>query len=562
MRGVRVVRLQSPSGQGESVFNSLCTAANQVIAEGSGIGWLTPFDRPVVDLGQYFRSVMDSQHHELYVATRGDVGVGSIQLVHNLYNPRAEAAKHRGELQCFFVNPDARGHGVGSSLLAFSEQRARQLSIDVLTLDVRSSQKSAIALYEQCGYRRWGTMPLYAQNREGVMHEGYFYIKDLRSRGEMDRFDMFPRTAVSSPFTRSGCDLVPLASSPQYPPEHVAPSSHSPATGSSGGHAVAQNASRETIIMLHGFPDTTDSFSGMKAYFEQLGFDVFVPSLPGYGPNLVPDSIPSDPSTFQLHALASSLRHFIKNDLGLTTAVHLIGHDWGSVIAQQCALTYPTLLKSLVLLSIPFNFLQNALRSLPSQLIKSSYMLPFMLPHPLAEWPLVRRGGFRRLVCSWSPGLAADLRDRLVESAERNLSSRHTASAAVDYYRQNVGGGSCVLRSSILLGGGLVQLMLRVPPLRPLAALLVRSLESLPLVRNHPCYQLRAERLKSRPLSFSARRVLQVGGREDGCCDAGLFEMMEGVTRVVVVEGAGHWVHLEQPAVVHEAIRKHIAKCR
>jgi RimJ/RimL family protein N-acetyltransferase len=54
------------------------------------------------------------------------------------------------------------------------------MGFEVLNLDVRETQRAAIALYESLGFRRWGTHPLYARV-EGRILAGHFFFKDLSS---------------------------------------------------------------------------------------------------------------------------------------------------------------------------------------------------------------------------------------------------------------------------------------------------------------------------------------------------------------------------------------------
>jgi RimJ/RimL family protein N-acetyltransferase len=58
------------------------------------------------------------------------------------------------------------------------EERARALNYHVLNLDVRASQTAAIALYESCGFIRWGTHPAYARVK-GAVVQGHFYHKRI-----------------------------------------------------------------------------------------------------------------------------------------------------------------------------------------------------------------------------------------------------------------------------------------------------------------------------------------------------------------------------------------------
>ena len=81
----------------------------------------------------------------------------------------------RPPTQC---SPWARGHGLAKVLLEAAEKGAREAGLSVMRLDVRATQTRAIALYEGCHYRRWGTLQKYHMV-DGQLVAGYFYVKDL-----------------------------------------------------------------------------------------------------------------------------------------------------------------------------------------------------------------------------------------------------------------------------------------------------------------------------------------------------------------------------------------------
>ena len=54
------------------------------------------------------------------------------------------------------IAPDFRRLGIASKLLSTLEERAKKLGLAFLTLEVRSSNSSAIALYESLGYKPVG----------------------------------------------------------------------------------------------------------------------------------------------------------------------------------------------------------------------------------------------------------------------------------------------------------------------------------------------------------------------------------------------------------------------
>ena len=63
----------------------------------------------------------------------------------------------RARLYSIVVAKAARGLGLGAKLLAWAERAAREAGARELSLEVRSRNAAAIALYERRGYARVGT---------------------------------------------------------------------------------------------------------------------------------------------------------------------------------------------------------------------------------------------------------------------------------------------------------------------------------------------------------------------------------------------------------------------
>jgi putative acetyltransferase len=58
------------------------------------------------------------------------------------------------EVKRMYVDPEARGGGVGRRVLAALEERAQRLGATRALLETGVRQPEALALYERCGYRR------------------------------------------------------------------------------------------------------------------------------------------------------------------------------------------------------------------------------------------------------------------------------------------------------------------------------------------------------------------------------------------------------------------------
>jgi ribosomal protein S18 acetylase RimI-like enzyme len=157
-----------------SDLHDLCDAADAAIIDGGGFGWVVPPDRDIME--RYWRGVLAVPERSLFVCRLDGVIAGSAQLVRPTRNN--EAQKAVCSLTTSFVAPWARGHGLARLLTQAIIDRAIGEGFKVLNLDVRETQKAAIALYEGMGFTRWGSHPHYALV-DGQMICGHYYYKRL-----------------------------------------------------------------------------------------------------------------------------------------------------------------------------------------------------------------------------------------------------------------------------------------------------------------------------------------------------------------------------------------------
>jgi RimJ/RimL family protein N-acetyltransferase len=155
--------------------HALVEAATAAILDGGGFGWVKPPKTSVLE--QYFRGVLLVPERELIVGRMDGVIYGSAQLLKPSRNNEAQA--FAATIMHNFVAPYARGHGLARLIVQRAEERARALSYHVLNLDVRETQRAAIALYEAAGFTCWGTHPAYARVK-GANIAGHFYYKKLK----------------------------------------------------------------------------------------------------------------------------------------------------------------------------------------------------------------------------------------------------------------------------------------------------------------------------------------------------------------------------------------------
>jgi pimeloyl-ACP methyl ester carboxylesterase len=192
--------------------------------------------------------------------------------------------------------------------------------------------------------------------------------------------------------------------------------------------------------------------------------------------------------------------------------VTLIGHDWGVLAAVGAATLAPERVRQLVTIALPHPTFGLALFSNHAQMKRSWYVFFFQLPLADAVAAADDFALIDRLWSDWSPGYVLPREER--EHLKRTLAQPGVLGASIGYYRA-----------------------------------------AFDPARHDPA--LAADQAKME-LPTVLVDTLHLHGREDGCAGVETSEGMErfytGGFRSVIVDRAGHFLHLEQPQVVHRAI--------
>ena len=123
------------------------------VGRNEAIGLLGPLDP--ADYESYLDGLLDRAVNGdagLVVATEGTAVTGTAQWTRSAYRTRAVF----GELDRVVVAPEHRGRGIGQQLVDAVAADAAKHRIELLGLEVRGNNHTAIALYERCGFRRTG----------------------------------------------------------------------------------------------------------------------------------------------------------------------------------------------------------------------------------------------------------------------------------------------------------------------------------------------------------------------------------------------------------------------
>jgi pimeloyl-ACP methyl ester carboxylesterase len=259
-------------------------------------------------------------------------------------------------------------------------------------------------------------------------------------------------------------------------------------------------------LLLHGFPDTPQTWRHLMPVFASMGYRVVAPFMRGYAPSAVPAD-----GCYQTAMLARDA-NALHEKLGGDGDAVIIGHDWGAPSCYGAAIDAPSRWCKVVGMAVPptaalgMAFVQNL-----EQIKKSWYM--FFFQHGLADLVVgANNHAFIEMLWrDWSPGYDASFD---LESIRKSLADPKNLQAALGYYRATLGDGY------------------RDPKLSELQNQMASGVPSQPLLYLH--------------------------GANDGCIGVDVVESAKKIApanvKFEVVAAAGHFLQLEQPKVVNKLI--------
>lgn len=264
--------------------------------------------------------------------------------------------------------------------------------------------------------------------------------------------------------------------------------------------------SGKLALLLHGFPDTAQTWRHLMPVLADMGYRVVAPFMRGYAPS----AVPSD-GCYQTAMLARDA-NALHEKLGGDSEAIIIGHDWGAPSCYGAAIDAPSRWRKVVGMAVPptaalgMAFVQNL-----EQVKKSWYM--FFFQHGLADLVVgANNHAFIEMLWrDWSPGYDASFD---LESIRKSLADPKNLQAALGYYRATLGDGY------------------RDPQLSDLQNQMASGVPSQPLLYLH--------------------------GANDGCIGVDVVESAKKIApanvKFEIVAAAGHFLQLEQPKVVNKLI--------
>lgn len=129
-----------------------------------------------------------------------------------------------------------------------------------------------------------------------------------------------------------------------------------------------------TVVLLHGFPQTSAAWSDVSDRLHAQGLRTLAPDTRG----IAPSARPARREEYRIDRLVSDVVGLL--DAAGLDAVHLVGHDWGGAIAWAFVRRHPDRVRSLTVLSTPHPGAMAWAMRHSTQGLKSWYMLPLLVP--------------------------------------------------------------------------------------------------------------------------------------------------------------------------------------
>jgi len=294
----------------------------------------------------------------------------------------------------------------------------------------------------------------------------------------------------------------------------------------------AEQGTGPLVLLCHGFPEGWYSWRDQLTAFAAAGYHVVAPDMRGYGGTEAPSAIS-----------AYSIFDIVGDAVGLVAALGekqavIIGHDWGANVAWHAALFRPDVFRAVAALSVPFRKRGSAP---PLQMLRTAGLLThywFYLQEPgvaEAEFERDPRQTLRRILFSISGDAPPQTRALTIPPGKGWLA--HTIDPpelpawltnadldhmAAEFSRSGFRGGLNWYRN---------------------------------IDRN---WQLTAPWAGAKilqPALFIAGSVDPViAGGSGNAALAALPTTVPGLTRLLLIDGAGHFIQQERPQVVNQAL--------
>ena len=180
----------------------------------------------------------------------------------------------------------------------------------------------------------------------------------------------------------------------------------------------------EPVVLLHGFPQDSAAWDLVAPALHQHGLRTLAPDQRGYSPM----ARPHGRAHYRLRETVGDVLALL-DAAGLESA-HVVGHDWGGIVAWALGAWHPDRVRTLTALSVPHPAAMATAMTTSDQALRSYYVGVFQLPL-LPERLLLAGNGavLRRMLRS------GGLDDALADHYVRRMQEPGALSAALGWYR-------------------------------------------------------------------------------------------------------------------------------
>jgi pimeloyl-ACP methyl ester carboxylesterase len=129
------------------------------------------------------------------------------------------------------------------------------------------------------------------------------------------------------------------------------------------------------VLLLHGFPQHAGEWDDVTPALHAAGLRTYAPDQRGYSPLARPGAV----EAYRIPELVADAAALL-DALGVGAA-HVVGHDWGAIVAWGLAAAHPDRVRTLTAVSVPHPAaMAHALATDREQKARSSYIALFRRP--------------------------------------------------------------------------------------------------------------------------------------------------------------------------------------
>ena len=181
----------------------------------------------------------------------------------------------------------------------------------------------------------------------------------------------------------------------------------------------------DLVLFLHGFPEFANAWLDVMRPISEAGFRAVAVDQRGYSSEARPQEV----KDYTIEHLLADVQGFV-NALG-HRRYHLVGHDWGALLAWELAATHPDRVLSLSALSTPHpDAFFNAIEADEDQKQRSRYIALFRMPGGVAE-NLFQADDYQRLRGVYQGKLS----DSAINENIRRLAQPGALTSVLNWYR-------------------------------------------------------------------------------------------------------------------------------